>query len=599
MISKKAKLTILVVLVVCACVLMFFSCDKPIDTTKDNSSNIEDNLGSLDTSIDSGDVDSSYNENGATKIVFGNSNPEISGLGANAVGNDVTITTSGTFIIGGNCSDGSIVVDAGKGKEVQIVLNSLNLTNADGYAIYVKSGKKVTVTLKNGSMNTVADGESYSIIDDNTTLDAAIFSKIDLVINGSGSLTVNGNNAHGIVSKDNLTVTGGVLDIASKSAGICGKDSLKISGAQIKVNAGSDALRSDSDTDVSTGFIYIQSGKFDLTAKNDAIQAFTIVSIDGGEFKIKTTSTLSSESAKAIKGGTGVKISNGTFVIDAEDDALHSNGDILVAGGDFSIYSGDDGVHADGTLEIKNGNIVINNSVEGIEGTHIAISGGYVDITSSDDGMNASGGNDTTTNASGRPGMDMFEETDGSITISGGYVIVHNEGDGVDSNGSLEISGGVLLVDGPSRGGNGSFDYATTAKITGGVVITLGTSDMAQNFTEATQGTTLVRSGGSFAAGTLMSICDENGNVILAFRSTKSFNGALFSAPELEKGKTYTFYMNADVQGLDENGFAHNTTQTGGEECGTVTLDDYISGQGSGMPGGGRPGGGGPGGRPW
>jgi hypothetical protein len=114
---------------------------------------------------------------------------------------------------------------------------------------------------------------------------------------------------------------------------------------------------------------------------------------------------------------------------------------------------------------------------------------------------------------------------------------------------------------------------------------------MAQNFSEATQGSILVRTSSYFTAGTTLAICDENGNVILAFTSTKAFSGALFSAPELKQGSTYTFYINADIAGLDENGFAHNTTKTGGDSCGSVTLDELISGQGSGMPGG-------PGGRP-
>ena len=264
----------------------------------------------------------------------------------------------------------------------------------------------------------------------------------------------------------------------------------------------------------------------------------------------------------------------------------------------MTVSSSDDGIHANDTLEICGGNIVIKNSYEGIEATDIFIMDGYVDITSSDDGINASGGNDTSTSTGGRPG-DMFgEPTNGSVNVSGGYVIMHIEGDGVDANGSFNVSGGVVLVDGPSRGGNGTMDYAGEANITGGTVVMLGTSDMAQNFSHAEQGSVLVSSNGYFPAGTVMSICDEDGNVILAFTATTQFNGALFSAPEIEKGKTYTFYMNADVSGLDENGYAHNTTQTGGEACGEVTLDDYICGQGSGM-GGGMPGGGRPGGRPW
>ena len=113
---------------------------------------------------------------------------------------------------------------------------------------------------------------------------------------------------------------------------------------------------------------------------------------------------------------------------------------------------------------------------------------------------------------------------------------------------------------------------------------------MDQNFKSATQGSFLLSSSGSFSAGTIISVCDEKGNVIAAFRSTKAFNCVTVSAPELKQGGTYTLYKNATVSGLDENGFAHNTTQTGGEECGTVTLNSLITGSGSSM-GGGFPGG--------
>ena len=124
-----------------------------------------------------------------------------------------------------------------------------------------------------------------------------------------------------------------------------------------------------------------------------------------------------------------------------------------------------------------------------------------------------------------------------------------------------------------------------------GVFVALGTRDMAQNFSSATQGAILVSSSSTFSAGTLISVCDANGNVIVAFTSTKAFSCVTVSAPELKQGGTYSFYKNSNVNGLDENGFAHNTTQTGGEAWTSVTLTNLISGQGSSMGGGGFPGG--------
>ena len=582
------RLLVFISLILCASLLC--ACQNNNTQASSTKPDIDDVLGNIDTSIKDKDTNSDYSEEGSTKIEFSQDQASVKGVGASAQGADVRIGANGTYILSGSSANGSIIIDAGK-NEVKLVFNGLSLANSDGPAILIKNAKKVIITLADGSNNLISDGSSYVLYEGNATVDGAIFSKSALVINGTGALTVNGNNAHGIVVKDGLTIAGGDLNVKSSGVGICGKDYIKVSNSNIKINAGTDGLRSDNIEDVDLGYIYVQSGTFDITSANDAIQAYGIVSVEGGSFKIKTTSTDSLSSAKGVKGVTGVAISGGSFVIDSIDDGLHSDGDILVAGGDISILSGDDGVHANDTLKITNGNLIIQKSYEGLEATGIIISGGYVEINSSDDGMNASGGNDSNTGVTGRPGGDMFESTDGSITISGGYVIVHNEGDGIDANGSLEISGGIVLVDGPSRGGNGSFDYATSAKITGGVVITLGVSDMAQNFSEATQGSILLKSNSNFSVGTVISLCDENGNVILAFTSTKAFNGMLFSAPELELGKTYTFYKNANVSGLDENGFAHNTTQTGGEAWTSVTLTNLISGQGSSMGGGGFPGG--------
>ena len=599
--NRKLLIVAIALAFVTISILLLFSCgatNEGVTNTKPNASDI---VGSIDTSIENDDLNDDYNQSNATKIVFNNASAYISGSGASASGSDVTITSAGTYIISGSSSDGCIKIDCGKKNKVQIVLDNLDLANPSGPAIYVKSGKKVTVTLADGSENVISDGSSYNATDEETTLDGAIFSKSDLVLNGKGKITVNGNNAHGIISKDGLTITGGNYTVNSAKSGICGKDLLKIVDSNITVKAGTDALKSDNDVDSGMGYVYIDGGVINLTSVNDGIQAFSAIIIEGGSINIKTTSTSSTDSSKALKGGSGVSISGGVFNIETKDDAIHSNGDIVISGGEFTISSGDDGIHADNSLGISGGNIVITKSYEGIEATDIYISGGYIEINSTDDGINASGGNDSNSGMGGRPGGDMFGKAVGSINVSGGYIIMHNEGDGVDSNGSLSVSGGIILVDGPQRGGNGSLDYTSEAKITGGVVIALGTSDMAENFTEAEQGSILVSSSGNFPAGTLLSICDDKGNVILAFTSTKSFRSALFSAPELQKGKTYTFYTGATIEGLDKNGYAHNTTQTGGTSCGTVTLDDYICGKGSGMGGvpGGGPGGGGPGGRPY
>lgn len=580
-------------------------------TTSPSGADLDGAIGGMDTDFSTSESDWSYDSDKATHIVLSESGATVDGSGVSVSGCDVRINSKGTYVISGKCSDGSITVDCGKGNKAVLVLAGLELRNADGPALLIESGKKITVTLDKNTENILADSASYSTSAGYENADAALFSRSDLLINGEGSLTVTGNHAHGIVSKDSLTITGGAIRVTSEKAGICGKDSVRITGADITVTAGSDALRAGSTTedetttDEAVGYVYIKDGTLSLDAYKDGIQASGAVSIEGGSFVIKTAATSDTVSAKGIKSKLGISISGGTFNIDSQDDAVHSNGDIRISGGDLTISTGDDGVHSDTTLEISGGKIKINKSYEGLEATEIIISGGNMDITSSDDGINAAGGDDKNAGVGGRPGHDFFVGGNGTgtLVISGGYIVLHIEGDGLDSNGTLEVSGGVILIDGPSMGGNGSVDYETSGKITGGVVVALGSSQMAQNFSEATQGSVLVSFSGNGSAGTVMSICDADGNVILAFTATKSFSCALFSAPELEQNGTYTICMNGTVDGLDENGFAHNTTAQGVTELGTVTLNGYIYGSGNGMMGGGGPGGGpgggGHGGRPW
>ena len=513
----------------------------------------------------------SYDDKNSTKITFSQNDVNIKGVGASASGTDLRIGAQGTYVLSGETSNGSIVIDAGKA-DIRLVLEGISITNTDGPAVYVKNANKVTFTIVEGTNNVLSDGNAYQIKDINTFVDGTIFAKSDLVFNGTGTLTVNGNNAHGIVSKDDLAIENGNINVNSKNAGICGKDSIEIANANININAGTDGLKSDNITEATKGYITIQSGTFNITCGNDAIQAFNVAKIEGGSFNIKTTSEDPMSSAKGIKSTTCVEILGGNFVIDSIDDSVHSDGNVSILGGDLFISSLDDGIHANNELSIANGNVTINKSYEGLEATSIKISGGRVEINSTDDGMNSAGGNDQSS------GDDAFGGTNGSVSILGGYTIIHSDADGIDLLGNFDMSAGVLIIDGTSKAKSGAIDFGSSSSITGGVIVALGVSNSAKNFTNATQGAILTKSTINYDADTVYSLCDENGNVIVAFKSTKTFKGMLISAPELTEGSTYTIYKNANVLGLDENGFAHNTTQSGGESCGTITLDSLIIG---------------------
>ena len=236
--------------------------------------------GEMDFSYSDRDQNPDYDAESATLICFSDSGSTVTGNGASASGTDVTITAAGTYLLTGTASDAVLTVSASKTDKIQLVLNGLSLSCTDGPAVYIQSADKVFITLAENSENFLSDGNSYEITDDGSTLDAALFSKEDLTINGTGKLTVIGNYKHGIVSKDDLVVTGGILSITSVKVGLCGKDCVKINAGEITIDAGSDGIRSDNDEDTSCGYVYISGGTLHITAGNDGIQAETVLNIE-------------------------------------------------------------------------------------------------------------------------------------------------------------------------------------------------------------------------------------------------------------------------------------------------------------------------------
>ncbi len=598
--------------------------EKSISTTTVDTSVII-NTEEIDLGFSDRDENADFSENLATSIIFAKNTAAIKGKGASLSENKVTVTAEGTYLLSGEAEHMQLVVDADKTAKIQIVLNGLTLINQDGPAIYIRTADKVFLTLAKNTENTLSDGNDYTITDEDTTLDAALFSKEDLTINGNGMLIVNGNFKHGIVSKDDLVITGGDINVTAQIVALNGKDCVKIASASITLNAGTDGIRSDNTEDNTRGYIHISSGTLDITAGNDGMQAETLLSIEDGTVKIKsgggsanastksddswndrwggwggfggynTSSSANEESAKGLKATAAILITGGNIFIDSSDDAIHAGGDIQIADGTLMLTSGDDGVHADSTLKISGGDINITKSYEGLESAEILIAGGKITLVASDDGLNAAGGNDLSS-MGGRPSMGMFESSTGSITISGGYLLVDATGDGIDSNGALTVTGGITLVNGPTNSGNGPLDYASTADISGGVFIAVGASGMAQSFTSAKNQGVIFTATGTQSAGKTLTLCSEDGSVIVSFTPKKSYQCAVITAPGIQKGNTYTLLVGTQLQNADENGYAENTTYEGGTKIAEIEMTSELYGSSGGM-GGGFPGGG-MGGRP-
>lgn len=501
-----------------------------------------------------------------------------------------SITSGGTYTLSGEKTDTMVLIDA-DGADVNLILRDVTIRNSNGPAIYVRSADKVTITLEDGTVNTLSDGASYSITDSGSTLDAAVFSKADLTVNGSGTLVLEGNYKHGVVSKDDLIISSGTLQITAQKAGLVGKDCVKIHNGKLTVSAGSDGIRSDNDEDVSRGYIYLRGGTLRITAGNDGIQAETVLKLEDVDLTIQagggSSGTLSSsdESYKGLKAGSDLYITGGIFDIDAKDDCIHSNGTITISGGTYTLSSGDDGIHADTDLEISGSatKITITKSYEGIEATNLYIKDGEISIVAADDGLNAAGGSGSSGGGGMRPGMGQFSASTGTMVISGGNIYIKMGGDGVDANGSVTITGGNITVSGANSGDTSILDFDTTGTISGGTFIGTGASGMAQNFSaSSTQGAIMVTTG-TQAAGTTISLTDSDGKELIKHTADQPFSCVIISHASIVKGGTYTL--------------------TAGSSSTTITMTDTVYGSGGGFgrgPGGGFGGGGpdgGPGGR--
>lgn len=547
------------------------------------------------------DADGSWDESEAVAITLSDSGSAAQGDGVSINGSTVTITAEGTYVVSGTLSEGQLVVDVNDGSKVQIVLDGANITSASSAALYVKSADKVFVTLASGTNSTLATTGDYVAIDDNN-IDAALFSKEDLTINGQGTLTVSSATGHGIVSKEDLKVCGGTLTVEAAKQAFSANDSVRISGGVLNLTSGGDAIHAENTEDATKGYIYVADGVISVIATGDALEASSTTQIDGG--------TISGTCAKGVKADGDVVILGGTIMLTGTDDTVHANGNVGIWGGTLELASGDDGIHADGQCGIAGGTITVSESYEGLEGLEVLILDGEIEVHASDDGINAAGGSDTGTEDTaaqeelglegmgtgaaeadsfgGMDGMaaggDMDEiDEDASLAIAGGTVSIYAEnGDGLDSNNSLTVTGGTVCVYGPENDGNSALDYAGEGTITGGTLVAVGMSGMAQGFgTDSTQGSALINLA-STVTGSL-ELKDASGNIILSFETDKNFNSVVVSCADMQENGTYTLEAGGETIEFTLDGYTYTAAGQMGAMGGA---DDMAAGQPGGNMGG-------------
>lgn len=534
----------------------------------------------MDFSFTERELAGEYEPASATAIRSESGSISIDGRGVRISGRNLIIEDEGTYILSGSFDGVMLTVSVPEDEKVQLVLEGAGLHNAEGPAIYIRSADKVFLTLAEGTENSLSDGAEVSLEDDGSSLDGAVFSRSDLCINGSGSLTVSGNAKHGIVSRDALVIANCRLDVTAVKHGLHGKDCVKLHGADVRIVSGGDGIQSDNDKNANRGYVYLEASKLKIIAGNDGVQAETVLKITGSDISISSGGgsgqalTEADGSCKGLKAGQDILLEGGSISIDSRDDCIHAGGNAAVYGGTFSLSSGDDGLHADEGVLFSGGSMEILKSYEGVEGSRMHISGGELRVTASDDGLNLAGGNDSSAMGE-RPGRGMFDVEDGAIEISGGRIFINAQGDGIDSNGTVAVSGGVTLVSGPTNSGNAAFDH-NGASVTGGVLMAAGSAGMAQGFSSAENQGALLVTFDLQAAGSSIALCDAAGSVVAAFTPEKEYQSLVVTAPGIQAGESYILLAGAALTEADENGFAQTGTASGGAELSRIEMDSAL-----------------------
>ena len=480
------------------------------------------------------DLSGNYEESEAVKITLSGKTATCDSSNVQIEDGVVTIKAAGVYVLSGTLTDETIVVDVGDDDKVQLVLDGVSITAADYAAIYAKNADKVFVTLAEGTENSLTVSGDYVQTDDNN-VDAVIFAKCDLTLNGNGSLTVKDTTGHGIVSKDDLVVTGGTYMIDSQDHCLNGKDSVRIADGTFTLTCDEDGIHAGND-DQQDGYIYIEGGDIDISVGDDAMHAEGLLIITDGDIDI----------SKSYEGIEGYKIlvTGGDIDVAASDDGFN-------AAGGSSGNSGDNkGGSSDGTGDDKGGfgggpgGDMDGNTPPARPDSNRQSSGTDSDSTDTNTLLARPDDNGQSSGTPGGPGMGgvgMDADYDAYILITGGTININADGDGIDSNGYLGIAGGNVYVLGPSNNGNGALDYGIYAAITGGEMVAVGGSGMAQRFgDESTQCSALVNFNEWIDSGETITLTDSNGNKLLAYKADKKFDSVLISASDMKQGETYT-----------------------------------------------------------
>lgn len=501
------------------------------------------------------DYETDYDESSSVYIELNGSTAEADSDSVQISGSTITITEEATYIISGTLDDGMIIVDAPDTAKLQLVFDGADINSETSAPLYIPEADKVFVTLAEGTENTLSNGGTYTAIDD-SNIDSAIFSRQDLTLNGSGSLAVTSPAGHGIVSNDDLVITGGTYTVSCASHGLKANDSVRITGETgLALYAGKDGIHAENDEDTSLGFVYISDGTMEIEAEGDGISAGAYMQIADGTFQITAgggSGNAASESSDSWgqwgggapgqpgdRGGAGGDGMRGTDPGSAGEgeseetpdqstpdqgasgsgesaEALAFTESLTASDSDASADTEDDsstsmkGIKSDGDMMISGGSFTIDSADDSVHtNSSVTVSGGTFEIASGDDAFH---GEDTLTISGGT--INITESYEGLealfVNIQDGDITIVSTDDGLNAAGGTDSSGTTGGRDGMFGGGGGMGGepggYTVVAGPTQGDTATLDYDTTA----EITGGTFI----GTGASGMAQTFSDSEQGVI-------------------------------------------------------------------------------------
>jgi hypothetical protein len=502
-------------------------------------------------------------------------------------------------------ADGNYIINAGDdgiiGKDsLSVCGGSFNITaKGDGMKTNLTTDLSLGfIDISGGDITILSEGDGIQA-DTTIKIENASLNITTNVVSGTSNDSFKGIKAGGTITYTDTSSSQTVSEIVG---------TIYIKSGDFIINSAEDGINSKKD-------VVIESGTFIINTYSDGIQASNNINILGGDITITTAkkSSYSFTSFKGMKAGTSssdgeddstgiLLIKDGTISINTlgagttsgnqkGDDALHSNAALEIDGGDITISAGDDAIHSDTELTINDGNIVINSCYEGLESSLININGGNTRILSaSDDGVNICGGNDNSGGDNFNPGLNFggfnsnqsqnqtTVDTTKLLHITDGYLFVNASGDGLDSNGSISMEGGTVVVYGPTSSSDAPLDFDGTFTIDGGYLLAVGSSGMAQ--TPSTGSQAYISYTGSKSAGTSLCLKTSAGKYLIGAVPTKSYSSVVISTPEMTSGTSYSLITGGTISGT-KNSDNYYTAITSLSNGTTTSVTATVGGSGN------------------